>query len=176
MDDPLTIEFCTFVKTRTQALLRSAYLLTGDRHLAEDLVQEALARTHRALRRLGTDGHFEAYTRTAMYHLHVSRWRRKKFIEQPPDERYDIVDPGSDHAAQTSLRLSLQHALGQLTPRQRAVLVLRFFDDRSEAETAEILKCSVGTVKSQTSRALARLRTLSPGLGDFEDRSKGAVR
>jgi RNA polymerase sigma-70 factor (sigma-E family) len=156
--------FCEFVRTRTPALLRTAFLLTGDRHLAEDLVQDALARTHRGRHRLDDPGHFEAYTRTAMYHLHVSWWRRRKVIESLPGELGDVVQPGSDHARRTDLKLALHEALAQLTRRQRAVLVLRFFEDRSEAEAADLLHCSVGTIKSQTSKALARMREMAPGL------------
>ncbi|MFI7606132.1 SigE family RNA polymerase sigma factor [Micromonospora sp. NPDC049366] len=163
-DDPAEAEFAVFVRARTPALQRTAFLLTGDRHLAEDLVQDALARTHRALRRLADEGHFEAYTRTAMYHLHIRRWRRSRFAESLPGELTDLAHPDSDHAGRTDLRISLHRALAQLTRRQRAVLVLRFFEDRTEAETAQLLSCSVGTVKSQTSKALARLRTIAPEL------------
>jgi RNA polymerase sigma-70 factor (sigma-E family) len=156
--------FCEFVRARSPALLRTAFLLTGDRHLAEDLVQDALARTHRGRHRLDDPGHFEAYTRTAMYHQHVSWWRRRKVAESLPGELTDVVQPGSDHARRTDLKLALHQALAQLTRRQRAVLVLRFFEDRSEAEAAELLHCSVGTIKSQTSKALARMRELAPDL------------
>lgn len=157
-------QFDEFVRSRTPALLRTAFLLTGDRHLAEDLVQDALARTHRALRRLGDDGHFEAYTRTAMYHLHVRWWRRRRVAETMPGELADSAHPDGDHADRTDLKIALHQALAQLTRRQRAVLVLRYFEDHSEAEAAELLSCSVGTVKSQTSKALARLRTVAPDL------------
>ncbi|MGV9214364.1 SigE family RNA polymerase sigma factor [Micromonospora sp. RB23] len=163
-EDPAEAEFCAFVRARAAALQRSAFLLTGDRHLAEDLVQDALARTHRALRRLADSGHFEAYTRIAMYHLHARRWRRTRIAESLPGELADLPHPDSDHAGRTDLKLSLLRALDQLTRRQRAVLVLRFFDDRSEAEAAEMLSCSIGTVKSQTSKALARLRQIAPEL------------
>ena len=164
MPEPLAADFSEFIRSRTPALLRTAYLLTGDHHLAEDLVQDALARTHRAARRLRDDGHFEAYTRTAMYHLQVSRWRRRRVAESLPGEMADRADPGDDGAGQVDLRLAVQHALAQLTRWQRAVLVLRYFEDRSEAETAQLLSCSVGTVKSQTSKALARLRRQAPEL------------
>ncbi|BCY15295.1 DNA-directed RNA polymerase sigma-70 factor [Actinoplanes sp. L3-i22] len=160
----VTEDFTDFVRSRTPALLRTAFLLTGDRHLAEDLVQDALARTHRAVRRLSADGHYEAYTRTAMYHLQVSRWRRRRVAESLPGELTDRADPGSDHAGRVSLQIALHKALAQLTPRQRAVLVLRFFEDRTESEAAEMLGCSIGTVKSQTSKALARMRQIAPDL------------
>src|SRR5689334_8181559 len=125
--------FSEFVRARSPALLRTAFLLTGDRHLAEDLVQDALARTHRGRDRLGDPGHFEAYARTAMYHQHIGWWRRRKFAETLPGELTDVAQPGSDHAGRTDLKLALHQALARLTPRQRAVLVLRFFEDRSEA-------------------------------------------
>src|SRR5581483_580748 len=81
-------EFSLFVRARSRALLRTAYLLTGDRHHAEDLVQDALARTHRAARRLTEEGHFEAYTRTAMFHLHLRRWQRRTVAEVLPGELF----------------------------------------------------------------------------------------
>ena len=159
-DGVAVLEFDTFVRTRTPALLRLGYLLTGDQHLAEDLVQSALARTLLAWPRLHTSA--EAYTRTTMYHLQVSWWRRRKIVETFPGELPD--GPGVDNTAGAAFRISLEQALSRLTPRQRAVLVLRYFEDRSEAEAAAILKCSIGTVKSQTARALARLRTVAPEL------------
>jgi RNA polymerase sigma-70 factor (sigma-E family) len=170
-------EFNAFVRARTGALLRTAYLLTGDRHLAEDLVQDALARTHRAMRRLTSDGHIEAYTRIAMYHLHLRRWQRRKVPEVLPGELFEPRDPAGDHAVQISLRVSLHQALAQLTRRQRLVLVLRYFEDKTERETADLLACSVGTVKSQSSRALARLRELAPELNGAaaNGRSSGEV-
>lgn len=160
MDDT----FEDFVRSRTPALLRTGFLLTGDRSLAEDLVQEALARTHRARRRLAGDGHYEAYARTAMYHQHVSWWRRRRMTETPTADLPDLPGAAGDHAGTVALKVSLHNALAQLTPRQRAVLVLRYFEDRSEAQAAEILSCTIGTVKSQTSKALARLRATAPEL------------
>ncbi|MGK5559043.1 SigE family RNA polymerase sigma factor [Actinomadura kijaniata] len=153
MDD----EFEEFVRARTPALLRSAYLLTGDQHLAEDLVQTALARTHGAWRRLERAGNADAYTRKVMYHLQVRRWQRRRFTET-------TLDRAAGHASPAGVspddRVDLRRALLRLAPRQRAVIVLRFFEDRSEAETAALLGCSVGTIKSQTARGLVRLRAL----------------
>ena len=167
--DPLLSEFDSFVRTRTPALLRAAYLLTGDQHLAEDLVQSALARTHRSWRRLHDSGNAEAYTRKTMYHLQVSWWRRGRVAESLsgdlPEPRRRGGDP--DPAQQTTLRLTLRAALLKLSAKQRAVLVLRFFEDRTEAEAAEMLGVTVGTVKSQTAKALARLRTVAPELADL---------
>ena len=152
-DDPAVVEqmtndFDSFFQGRAPALLRTAYLLTGDRHLAEDLVQDTLARTYRAWPRLA-DGSPEAYARRVVYHLQVSAWRRRQMVETMPGElperRFD-----ADHADQAVERLALRRALQALPVRQRAVVILRYFEDHSDAETAEILNCRVGTVKSHT--------------------------
>jgi RNA polymerase sigma-70 factor (sigma-E family) len=162
-------EFDAFVRSRSGALLRSAFLLTGDQHLAEDLVQSALARTHRSWHRLHDRGNAEAYTRKTMYHLQVSWWRRRVAESLPGD----LPEPrrggggtaaGGDHADQTTIRLTLRAALLRLSVKQRAVLVLRYFEDCSEAEAAELLGVAVGTVKSQTAKALAKLRVVAPEL------------
>lgn len=160
--DRLGPEFDTYVRARTPALLRTAYLLTGDQHLAEDLVQDALIRTHRAWGRLH-DGNPDAYTRKVMYHLQISWWRRGRSAEFPTD---DVPEPTSRGRLEEShiTRLALKAALARLTPKQRAVIVLRFFEDLTEVDTAELLGVTVGTVKSQTAKALARLRTISPQL------------
>jgi RNA polymerase sigma-70 factor (sigma-E family) len=168
LKDRLVSEFDAFVRSRSAALLRSAYLLTGDQHLAEDLVQSALARTHRSWGRLHDRGNAEAYTRRIMYHLQVSWWRRRK-AESMPGE---LPEPrrgggGLDHADQTTIRMTLRAALLKLSVKQRAVLVLRYFEDCSEAEAAELLGVTVGTVKSQTSKALAKLRVVAPELAQL---------
>jgi RNA polymerase sigma-70 factor (sigma-E family) len=167
--NPLLSEFDAFVRHRTPALLRSAYLLTGDQHLAEDLVQSALARTHRSWRYLHESGNAEAYTRRTMYHLQVSWWRRRRVGESLTGELSEPRDPlgQPDHAQRISVRLALRAALLKLSAKQRAILVLRFFEDRSEAETADVLGVSIGTVKSQTSRSLARLRAVAPELAEL---------
>jgi RNA polymerase sigma-70 factor (sigma-E family) len=157
-------DFDAFVRTRTPSLLRSAYLLTGDQHLAQDLVQSALIRTHRAWRRLDRTEHAEAYTRRAMYHIQVSMWRRTRFGESLVDTLPEPRGAARDEASVVLTRLLLREALAKLTNRQRVVLVLRFFEDLSEAETAQLLGVSIGTIKSQTSKALARLRAVSPEL------------
>ncbi|MEV4754072.1 SigE family RNA polymerase sigma factor [Micromonospora sp. NPDC049559] len=157
----MTDDFDSFFRSRTPALLRTAYLLTGDRHLAEDLVQDALARTFRMWQRLADGGHPEAYARRVMYHLQVSFWRRRRVAESMPGELPERHDR-ADYAEATVERLTLRRALLALPARQRAVVVLRYFEDRSEAETADILNCRVGTVKSHTARALSRLRELMP--------------
>ena len=163
-------EFDSFVRARTHALLRSAYLLTGDQQLAEDLVQSALARTHQSWKRLTDSGNAEAYARRTMYHLQVSWWRRRRVAEVMPDSMPDRAGP-DDHAGTVSLRLTLRAALDQLTAKQRAVLVLRFFEDCSEREVADLLGITLGTVKSQTAKALARLRAIAPELADVDSRN-----
>jgi RNA polymerase sigma-70 factor (sigma-E family) len=167
--DPEPWDFDAFFRSRVPALLRTAYLLTGDRHLAEDLVQDALARTHRAWNRLGGGGNPEAYARKVMYHLQVSRWRRRRPAETLRGELPERGG-GRDSADDSVRRLVLRRALLALPVRQRTVVVLRYFDDRTEAEIAAILDMRVGTVKSHTFRALARLRELVPDLAGLEVR------
>jgi RNA polymerase sigma-70 factor (sigma-E family) len=148
-------DFEAFVEASGRRLLRTAYLLVGDLHIAEDLLQTALERTARRWGRIS--GVPEAYARTAIANLATDRWRRRRvrpaevFIDPP-----DVVH--ADFATDVVVRDALIRALDQLTRRQRAVLVLRYFDDLTEPETAAALGISVGTVKSSTSRALGRLR------------------
>jgi len=160
--DRLAAEFDAYVRARTPALLRAAYLLTGDQQQAEDLVQDALIRTHRAWGRLH-QGNPDAYTRKVMYHLQISRWRRGRTVEVLIG---DLPEPLAQVRLDDShvTRLALKAALARLTPKQRAVLVLRFFEDLTEVDTADVLGVTVGTVKSQTAKALARLRTITPQL------------
>lgn len=162
--DAREADYARFVRTRTHALLRSAYLLTGDQHLAEDLVQEALARTHRAWQRLERPEHAEAYARKVMYHAQVSFWRRPRVAEVPADVLPPDASRTDDPAEAAVQRLTLRRALLALSAKQRAVIVLRYFEDHTEAEAAQVLGVSVSTVKTQTGRALARLRTLLPDL------------
>ncbi|MEV6518653.1 SigE family RNA polymerase sigma factor [Micromonospora chalcea] len=142
--------FREFVVQRSPALSRTAYLLAGDHQLAEDLLQSALARTYRHWRRI-RDGDPEAYVRRVMYHQQVSWWRRRRVAERldpMPTER-----GGGDHTDATALRLSVVAALRRLTARQRAVVVLRYYEDLTEAQVAEVLGCSVGTVKRHVPKA-----------------------
>ncbi|SCF44046.1 SigE family RNA polymerase sigma factor [Micromonospora mirobrigensis] len=155
--------FHEFVVQRSPALSRTAYLLTGDHQLAEDLLQSALARTYRHWRRV-RDGDPEAYVRRAMYHQHVSWWRRRRVTERL--EAAPVGPAGGDHSDATALRLSLDAALRRLTPRQRTVLVLRYYEDLTEAQVAEALGCSVGTVKRHGHDAVRRLRAIAPELVD----------
>ncbi|MFC3503585.1 SigE family RNA polymerase sigma factor [Micromonospora krabiensis] len=159
----MTETFHEFVVHRSPALSRTAYLLTGDHQLAEDLLQSALARTYRHWSRI-RDGDPEAYVRRTMYHQQVSWWRRRRPVERleprPTDRTAD------DHSDASALRLSVAAALRQLTPRQRAVVVLRFYEDLTEAQVAEALGCSVGTVKRHGHDAIRRLRDIAPELLD----------
>jgi RNA polymerase sigma-70 factor (sigma-E family) len=155
-------EFDGFVVTRSSRLLRSAFLLTRDWAAAEDLLQTALTKAWFAWRRLGTDP--EAYVRKIMFNTYASWWRTRSFTERPTE----IEDrAAADDKAAVDDRHELWRALGRLPRRQRAVLVLRFYEDLTEAETAHVLEISVGTVKSQTSKALAKLRQ-DPTLVDLK--------
>jgi RNA polymerase sigma-70 factor (sigma-E family) len=145
--------FRAFVVAQRRSLLRTAYLLTGDHGHAEDLVQTALLKTYRHWGRVSGRGDPTAYVRRVVVTTHVSWVRRlagtEQVIESVPD-RADALPPDRDE--------ELLRALRTLPPRMRAVVVLRFYEDRSEAQTAQLLGCSVGTVKTQTSRAMTRLR------------------
>ncbi|MBN6057141.1 SigE family RNA polymerase sigma factor [Nonomuraea sp. RK-328] len=155
--------FREFVLARQQALMRSAYLLTGDAHLAEDLMQSVLLKVAGHWPRLVRSGTPEAYTRKAMINQYIS-WRRRR---RPEVSTTDPPERGHAHDDATVDRIVLRQALARLTPRQRAVIVLRFYEDLSERETAELLGCSLGTVKSQTHHALGRLRVLAPELSQL---------
>jgi RNA polymerase sigma-70 factor (sigma-E family) len=158
--------FRQFLVARLPRLSRVAYLLTGDHHAAEDLLQSALIKVGTRWRRVAAADDPDAYVRKILYHERVSTWRRRARLEQPVADPPDAVGAG-DLADEAVRRVVLQTALAKLTPRQRAVIVLRYFEDISEADTAEILGCAVGTVKSQTSHALRRLRELAPELADL---------
>jgi RNA polymerase sigma-70 factor (sigma-E family) len=153
-------DYVEFVRSRTRSLLHCAYLLTGDQHLAEDLVQEALASTHRAWNRLREVGNAEAYARKVMYHTQVSVWRRRRVPEVMPGVLPDAAGGARDFADASGQRLALERALRALSPKQRAVVVLRYVEDQTEAATAELLGVSIGTVKTQAARGLERLRAL----------------
>lgn len=146
-------EFAAFAAFRYAGLVRAGYLLTGDRWAAEDLVQSALLRAYPAWQR-GVPDHPEAYVRKIMVRLAMRAGRRKRLREVPLDAGADRALDGPDPVDHQVLR----QALMSLTVTQRAVLVLRYFEGLTEAETAHALGCSVGTVKSRASRALAALR------------------
>ena len=147
--------FREFVGARYAALLRTAYLLGGDRATAEDLLQTALAKTYLAWRRIDPSA-VEAYTRRVLVNTATSWWRRRWHGERPTEVFPEQA--GVDAIGQAMDRQHLWQHVRALPVRQRAVLVLRFYEDQTEAETARLLGVSVGTVKSSTSRALATLR------------------
>ena len=149
-------EFRDFVMSRRTRLLQTAWLLTGDWHLAEDLVQTALLRALPHWPRI-SDENPDAYVRRALYTVHASWWRRRWRGEVPMAIPPDLPVKSDDYEAVEQRRVMVT-ALRTLPPRQRAVLVLRYFEDLSERETALALGCTVGTVKSQTAKALAALR------------------
>jgi RNA polymerase sigma-70 factor (sigma-E family) len=153
--------FEEYVRTRTPALLRIAFLVAGNPHDAEDLVQLALERAVTRWRRLDDP---EAYLRRVIYTQSVSRWRR---LRARPPEFLTATPPENATESDHDTRLVLFAALRRLTPKQRAVLVLRYYEDRTEAEAAILLGVSTQTVKSQTRIALRRLREVAPDLADL---------
>jgi RNA polymerase sigma-70 factor (sigma-E family) len=146
--------FEAFVSARGDALWRSAWLLTGDHQVAEDLVQTALSKSWRVWERVGQDG-FEAYVRRAMFTTYASWWRRKWRGEAPTASVPETAATWPDRDG----RVDLIAALAALPRGQRVVVVLRYFEDLTERQTAELLGVSIGTVKSQNARALTALRS-----------------
>jgi len=158
VDPGASATFDEFVAARSRALLRTAYLLTHDHALAEDLLQTSLAKAWFAWRRI--DGEPEPYVRRILVNTYASWWRRKWNGEQPTDT---LPDAGHPDRADATEPTDLWTAMERLPRRMRAVVVLRYFEDLTEVQTADLLGCSVGTVKSQTSKALAKLR-IDPAL------------
>jgi RNA polymerase sigma-70 factor (sigma-E family) len=160
--------FAQFVEGRRRALQRTAWLLTGDWALAEDLVQTALARSWPLWERIRRRDDPEVYVRRVMVNT-WSGWRRRHWLaEHPTGAMPDSPAPG-DMAAQVAVRMAVRSALEVLTVRQRAVLVLRLFDDLSEAQVARVLGCAIGTVKSTMAQAVARLRA-DPQMAELLER------
>jgi RNA polymerase sigma-70 factor (sigma-E family) len=153
IDDPA---FRDYVRSRSRALLRTAYLLTGNVADAEDLVQSALAKTYLAWDRIEDRGALDGYVRRAIVNTHISWWRRRRVEEYPTDEIPDqaVVD----HTVSSDMQETLRRAIDRLPQRMRAAVMLRYYDDMTEAEVAEVLGVSLGTVKSTVSRAVAKLR------------------
>jgi RNA polymerase sigma-70 factor (sigma-E family) len=150
--------FAAYVADRRPALVRTAYLICGDAHLAEDLVQGALVKAVAHWRRIGD--HPEPWLRKVIVNDHMSGWRKHRGRER-------LTDAVPDGPAGEAVRdLDLATALRRLPPRQRAVVVLRYYEDLTEQETARVLGVAVGTVKSQHRDAIARLRSTVPGLVD----------
>lgn len=158
--------FEDLVARRYNALLRTGFLITGDQETARDLVQTALTRAY-ARRSAPRDPHvLEQYVRRTMVNAHISWWRRHRGREttaaSPPE--------GSYHEGGADERIDLWRALQQLPPRQRVVLVLRYYEDLPTAQVAELMGCSVPTVKTHTARALTRLRAvIEDRCSDVED-------
>ncbi len=157
---PADVEFVEYVRARQHMLLRAAYLVCGDLALAEDLLEGALVKLARQWERV-RDEQPDAFVRRILYRDAISSWRNRRpevvgmdaLWEEPPD---------SWDAEEVERRLDVLRALGGLTPRQRATVVLRYFEDRTEQDTAEVLGVSVGTVRSQTHDALRHLRAALP--------------
>jgi RNA polymerase sigma-70 factor (sigma-E family) len=155
MDPRGEAEFAEFMQGRWSALVRMGYGLTGDQGLAEDLAQTALAKAYASWRRVRRAGDPDAYVRRIMLNANHSRFRKRRVREQltdrPPETRAEETGRPDDRSA-------LMAALMRLPPGQRAVVVLRYWMDMTETEAAAALGCSVGNVKSQAARALAKLR------------------
>ncbi|MFL6106732.1 MAG: SigE family RNA polymerase sigma factor [Marmoricola sp.] len=146
--------FEEYVSARRPALVRTAYLLCGDAHLAEDLVQCALIKAVGVWRRIGDNP--EPWLRKVMVNDHISGWRKHRGRER-------LTDALPERVSVEQVDLGLAEALRQLAPKQRAVIVLRYYEDLTERDTAEVLGVSLGTVKSQHADAVRRLRELVPG-------------
>jgi RNA polymerase sigma-70 factor (sigma-E family) len=160
-------DFVEYVEARQQALVRFAYLLTSDYHHAEDLVQTALAKTYLTWDRLRDRGAVDAYVRRIIINENTSVWRRAwRRNERSTDLVPDLLG-AADNGDDAEGRAVLWQVVQKLPPRQRAAVVLRYYEDLSEADTAAVLGCSIGNVKSQTSRGIAAMRaavTADPGL------------
>ncbi len=150
-------EFTAYVQERRASLYATAYHLTGDRFEAEDLLQSALFSTYRAWDRISDKAAVGGYLRRTMTNLHISAWRRRKLNEYPTEELPETAGD-TDAMRGTELRAVLWQALARLPELQRTMLVLRYYEGRTDPEIADILGISVGTVKSSIWRSLRRLR------------------
>ncbi|PKV87472.1 MULTISPECIES: SigE family RNA polymerase sigma factor [Streptomyces] len=150
-------EFTAYVQERRASLYATAYHLTGDRFEAEDLLQSALFSTYRAWDRISDKAAVGGYLRRTMTNLHISAWRRRKLNEYPTEELPETAGD-TDAMRGTELRAVLWQALARLPELQRTMLVLRYYEGRTDPEIADILDISVGTVKSSIWRSLRRLR------------------
>ena len=148
--------FSEFVESRSSSLFRTAYLMVGDHQLAQDLLQEALVKTLIAWPRLRDRANAEAYTRRIVVTTSISWRRRRSFHERPIGTLPERVDP--DPVESVVTRDAVLTALLTVPPRQRAAIVLRYYEDLTEAQTAGVMGCTVGAVKSQVAAGLKRLR------------------
>jgi RNA polymerase sigma-70 factor (sigma-E family) len=158
-------DFSAFAVSRWPGLVRLAFGLTGDRWMAEDIAQTTLAKAYVAWRRVSRADDPDAYLRRILVNASKRRFRRRRVTEQPGDPPETAVDGPADLVSE---RAALLAALRQLPPRQRAVVVLRYWEDLTDAQIAAALGCSPGTVRSQLARALAKLR-VSSALGEGDD-------
>jgi RNA polymerase sigma-70 factor (sigma-E family) len=162
VDEGARQDFTEFVAARSKQLIRLAYVLTGDQHSAEDLLQNSLVKAAAHWGRIHSAP--EAYVRRIMYREQVS-WLRRR-ARRPETVVAQVPEPpAGEQPVSVEARLTLQDALRALPPRRRAVLVLRYLEDLSESQVADILGCSVGTVRSQTHKAVTQLRSALPSLG-----------
>ena len=150
--------FSEFVEARSSSLFRTAYLMVGDHQLAQDLLQEALVKTLIAWPRLRDRANVDAYTRRIIVTTSISWRRRRSFHERPTGTLPERVDPDPDPVEAVVTHDAVIAALLTVPPRQRAAIVLRYYQDLTEAETADAMGCSVGAVKSQVAAGLKRLR------------------
>ena len=159
--------FAEFVAARSSALHRTAYLMVGERQLAQDLLQEAFTKTYVAWPSLRDPAKAEAYTRKVITTTAISWYRRKSWQERPSDTIPEKSHSG--HADELTQREWVWSALQDLPARQRAAIVLRYYEDLTEAQTAAALGCAVGTVKSQVHAGLKTLRTTLDSRGGHLD-------
>jgi RNA polymerase sigma-70 factor (sigma-E family) len=153
-----TVQFTAYVRSKGPTLLRTARSLTPNPADAEDLLQTALTKTYLAWHRIDDRRAVDGYVRRTLVNTRTSQWRKRKVDEFSTDELPERPVTGPDLVEQQAQRDALLRAVGRLPPRQRAMVVLRYYEDMSEAQTAEALGVSVGTVKSAVSRALGKLR------------------
>lgn len=165
MDQAAESAFADYFRTRREVVRRNAYLMCGDWHRADDLAQTAFVSLHRKWESIKDPGAVDAYLRRTLVRAMIDEtrrpWRREQAVSDTPEPAYPGRSDGT--AEQVADRHALVQALGQLPPRQRAVLVLRFLEGLDVAATARALGCRQGTVKSQTSHGLATLRTVLGG-------------
>ena len=173
------VGFAEFVQARQHQLIRAARLYCGDHHAAEDLVQDALIKLASRWERV-RDGSPDAYVRRILYRDAVSRWRKwgreVPYAAQPGEQDLFDDEPVPSAADTWAEGAQVRQALAQLPPRQRAVIVLRYFEDLSEADIADAMGCSPGTVKSQASKAMATLRRILPAMSGSHRGAGGGER
>ena len=174
MIDPKDDEFTDFVATHGAQLLRTACLVTGDSHLGEDLVQTALTKAYGSWSTVRQADHPVAYVRRLMINTHLS-WLRRLTNTERPLERFPDAATG-DHQSAHAETDEMRRALLTLSPRVRTAVVLRYFDDLSEADTATLMGCSRSTVNNHVTRGLGALRALLAAAGDDLTTITGSTR